>query len=450
MATSPPLKAPRPMIDIYGDGSSDLFWPNDAEAALNNHNVIHVHQPRRTSYGVIQRAVDRVKAANPTPEDPWTIVVHPGFYCEAIMLDASNVSLVGLDPFNTCIYTDPNQGAANADTNRRDPLTIRNMDTALPTATLVENVGIHNLRFSNRNNGKGEGGPPTAGLFIGHRPNILGHAHTLPWNNVTVSGCVIDGVHDAIQMFGTTAEGFPQTSRPPLLFLQNNLFRCCHDAYTVKGDMRVVSTSNRSWVNANGQIPWLDDSRISGWKATGFHLNEGSQGIVAHNPFVFVDSNGDSFFVEASDNVGTGQGNVTGVLIYANFSNPDAYRTRWIDTVVRVECAYPGSVVLNGFQLLEQRDTGAVSTRDDHVIRGAMIDVHQRSTDPLATSDAIGIDIGGNVGSEAEVMDCMINVSNAGAGAAYAMRATRTVYRANIFSKQSNAAGGTYLAMPTV
>lgn len=84
------------------------------------------------------------------------------------------------------------------------------------------------------------------------------------------------------------------------------------------------------------------------------------------------------------------------------------------------------------------------------MIRGASIEVNQRSTDPAVTGDVMGIEFGGNAGSEFEAMDCIIEVTNAGTGAAYALGTARTLYRSNIYSKQSNAPGGTYLAMPTV
>lgn len=135
----------------------------------------------------------------------------------------------------------------------------------------------------------------------------------LNWDMIHVIGNEIIGVHDGLQIFGTDIGA---TGKPGRLFVRGNTIKCAHDAYTLKGNARVMSSSNQIYTLTEGDIDLLPTA--ADWKSTGFHFraDPGSGVVSAHS---FFDSVGDQLWMDIRGDIGaasTQQDRVAGVLCY--------------------------------------------------------------------------------------------------------------------------------------
>jgi len=449
MAIEAPTKSPRPPADA-ARGSDAYLEPNRVEALLSNNNVLHVHQPKRSTDGTIQRAVDTALAQNPSIEDPWTIVVHPGFYNEAVVINGQHISLVGYDPSNTVIYTDPKQGAYSVHgTQYPDgttkwmgyPLTIE--AEALPVFLgeyPMGHVNVHGLRFSNRHNpdGTGEGAPNHAAILVKSGGSIYNTV-----DPITISNCIIDGTEHAVEILGTLYDPIAYKA-PPLIHFYNNLVRTAHFGLAAYGDVRLRSHGNQFWINSDGDIPWQDSDRIKAWKTGG--IVHGSQSAGVLDTLSFLESHGDSIFMEGSDaKIGTMSGDYAAGVVINEAASGSAIEVAISGLVVRAVMDIADSFTLAGFYVLNGTNVWAAGRCK---IFNSMFEVHQ--VNAAGPTDVVGINIAAvGAGDVVEVANCWIDGTNAN-GTAYAMETGETINRANVYSRLSNAAGGTYGALATV
>jgi len=116
-----------------------------------------------------------------------------------------------------------------------------------------------------------EGSPPEGGLYIGQEHGNNDFDTAMNYDQVEVCNMHILGVHDALQLFGTVPPTDGGPAIPGRVWIRNNLIQSVHDAYTVKGEMRLDSLANQIYVHSAGDHPYL--TNIGGWKHTGIHYN---------------------------------------------------------------------------------------------------------------------------------------------------------------------------------
>lgn len=178
----------------------------------------------------------------------WDFGIQP-----AIWLDKSHVDIVGDGPDKTILAG-----------NGADRIRI-----GAPEATaVVEDVGVYDLRAVVWNMF-----PPNPAIHLGARagPGL----ETYPWDEVTISNCVIEGDHDALQWHAWPVPGKP--GKNPRLTFMNNKILSKHDAVTWKGSSGDITSIN-NLILADGRIDSGQPLYVDGrdpllWKTTGIHIS---------------------------------------------------------------------------------------------------------------------------------------------------------------------------------
>lgn len=223
-------------------------------------NHLTVGKTKLAKYQTVQSALDAIEAAGDNAADNrYIITVGPGLWKNADAKTGhhlSYVSIAGEDKESCILMVDDV-------TYEGGVLVIA--DTAIASGNTVEvlEVSVSGLHIINGLAGGGaSGGAPEGALYVGAESI---HPDTRHWNNITISDCIIDGEHDALQLFGISADvdtGY--------CLVQNCLVRSQHDAVTVKGSMKIdlLASSIRA-VTTNNAVYGLD-SNVT-WKTTGIH-----------------------------------------------------------------------------------------------------------------------------------------------------------------------------------
>lgn len=255
----------------------------------------------------IRDALDSIVDA--AADNPYTIAVsgihragEGSIPSGPIYWDKSFVSLVG-EP-GAMIERDEADGHATA---TGGTIQIANEDGE----TLVEQVSFSNIRIRRSASGAAAGaggGAPEAALFIG-KENV--HPDERNWDFVEVDGCLIEGIHDGIQWFGTN---YMNLDRPPRLRVTNNTIICAHDASTSKGQAETYHAHNRIYCDSAG-FDWYPNP--NDWKTTGFHYGmERGGGVgteVTAHPDTRLVMHGDQIHVVANTNIAS---EIAGILFY--------------------------------------------------------------------------------------------------------------------------------------
>lgn len=182
---------------------------------------------------------------------------------------------------------------------------------------LADRIRLCGFTVVNPQNGNQDGGAPEGAIYLGQEN---AHPTTLPYDQIELVNMHILGVHDALQLFGTIAPGTDGgPTVPPRVYIRNNLIESCHDAYTIKGGLQLLSCGNQINVNSAGIQPYL--TSIQGWKHTGIHFNT-DRGVTASidRGRAFYRFTGDQIYVEANGNEKVGAGDAqektAGILVY--------------------------------------------------------------------------------------------------------------------------------------
>jgi hypothetical protein len=178
------------------------------------------------------------------------------------------------------------------------------------TTVTTQRIAVLDLHIINENNGGTEGSPPEGALYIGQE-DTFSAAGVLPWTDVVVAGCQIEGIHDALQAFGPDANYANTTVGGSRLVTQGNRILSVHDAYTIKGAVMAYSIGDYIYVNTNGFAPHMNASvgGIEAWKCTGYHMNCGlAQGAGDERQFnnTMMSVVGGRIVMEGGLNVGGG------------------------------------------------------------------------------------------------------------------------------------------------
>jgi len=217
--------------------------------------------------------------------------------------------------------------------------------------------------------------------------------------------------------------------------VQNNLIRSRHDAYAVKGDMKLFSSSNVVRVNPGGIAPFLTTD--VDWKCTGFHHNisvgdnadDGSRVAGA-----IIVSSGDQFSIEGGpDNIGdSGQLYCVGILNYTgSANNRPPIRQIWNNPTVYMRCDLDGAFASTMAAFAVDEGTSSIAGPIGLVtIYG--LTAHVEQTGAGDDSQIYGIRCRG-AGDEAIlwVPRASLQCITAGSGATYACYAT-TAYSAGV------------------
>lgn len=199
--------------------------------------------------------------SNAAPENPYLIAVAPGMYSKTgsrILSGKTDVAIAGEGRLAAIVRrTLAGGGEVGGGTMQIGS-----------SADYTARVSVENLRIVNELDGQTGGAAPEAALYVGQESVYPTY---LNWDDVRVSRCWIEGVHDGLQIHGqaAAADGGPAVSG--LLVVQGNRIVSAHDAYTIKGSMRVLSQRNQIHADSRGVQPYL--TTIAGWKTTGIHFS---------------------------------------------------------------------------------------------------------------------------------------------------------------------------------
>jgi hypothetical protein len=388
-------------------------------------NHISVGKDKSYDHQTVQGAVDAVvTAADSASDNPYLISVDRGYYLEKVVVaGVTDLSMLGLP--GSVIARDSSLGNTPGDGGT---LVIGNT-----TDDATQRIRLESLHVVNKQDGDNDGGPPEGAIFVGEEEDFSATGNY--WNDVIISGCVIEGVHDALQIFGQERNGGANTEDPSRVWVHGNVIKCVHDAVTTKGRVRGYSSANQVYANSNGVQPYL--TSISNWKTTGYHHNV-TRGGGDNEGTGFWLSSADTFHVEGGGNVGADY--FAGILFYAGGKVGSVpMRHRFVGTVIRVEYDADNSVVddtLAGIRITDTADTG-----DDDwiVVNGADIYVHQKNTGVSATGTAAGVfmDVAG-VGCDLKIFDSSIHVVNDASASneysLYASTAQSTIKHGSVYS----------------
>lgn len=259
---------------------------------------------------------------------------------------------------------------------------------------LAERIRLDGFTIVNPLTGGGSGGsaggaPPEGALYIGKENQL---PTTLPYDDIEIVNMHILGSHDGLQIFGTEAPGGGPTV-PPLVFVRNNLIQSRHDAYTIKGGVRLYSTSNQIYADSGSTFGGhLTD--VNDWKTTGVHYNHalGVHADDAGRGEAFSVHTGEQITVVQNDNIGTNQFWCTGILNYLGASGMMSYPQEWTDCHIRVlnrfDAGVNDAVTLNGITFDRAR-----FAENEFRFNGGSIFVHNANTESLSPGEISGVSI---------------------------------------------------------
>lgn len=360
----------------------------------------------------LQGAVDLAKTLSLAPENPGLISVDRGYYLEAVQIaDVTDLSIIGL----------PGSIIARDNTIQTDPGGTLNIGNALFDTT--ERIRIEGLHVVNKRSGDAttpEGGPPEGAIFVGEEEtyNISGNG----WDSVIIRNCIIDGVHDALQMFGHNRNGGSNATPPSQIWLINNVIRCAHDAVTTKGRLRGYSSCNQIYSDSNGISPYL--TNVADWKTTGYHHNT-ARGQGDDEGLGFWISDSDIFHVIGGSNLSTSD-NLAGVFVYAGGKlGVTPMPHVFLSPKIRVESdnAITGADPPCGILIRDQ----ALCPHDDWlVVQGGSIHVHQQNASGNPTAAGVRVNVSQTSGNNGvlKIIGTRIYVVNdeTGSGNAYSLQ----------------------------
>lgn len=385
-------------------------------------NMLVVSKTPGSSYKTVQGALDAIESAgDATFTNRYVVVIEgPDVYEEQVFDESSHVDVVGVGwptiaRFSSDIGSQPNGTYTVGD--------------SLGAVTVTDKT-LSGIRFVRDISGLSKvGNPPEAALYIGAE-NV--EVSTQMWDRIAVTGNIIEGVHDGIQMFGPN---YLFAGTPGLLELRGNLIRSVHDAVTVKGAMRVDSAHNTIEVDASGRSPWLTD--IGNWKSTGFHINQNRSADVSGNPDTdwaslqgdrYLRSTGDSIRMICTDNVvgSSAEEIFAAYLTYDQGSFTDGSNTsphRYHIESPSIHMIYDAdeapSENIAAFMSYHQ-DIGATGSANSFVVSGGNALLEQRNTGVSSPATVYGVHVSGGNGSEIKILGTLLEVTNAkGGGNAY-------------------------------
>lgn len=354
-------------------------------------HVVYVGTGGVYNYSTVQGALDSINDA--AADNRYVVVLSAReSLTDFVVHNKSHVDLIGEDRVHSIIERPSTQ------TTTGGTIQIASDDT-----TVTEDVLISNLHIVRNASGLiGGGFPPEAALFVGKESTWPTVARI--WDNITVAGNLIEGVHDGIQMFGMSTAY--RGADLPRLYVRDNIIKCVKDASTIKGEMVCLHERNTIFVKSSGYPPYLTD--VGDWKSTGFHYNAGfhSDGVNGRNPNSLFVSNSDVIEVEDGTNVAdpslNGQGTLSGMYFYnipnvAGGFEPFA-RIQIINPTIRMRWTEANVDPDQGFAAINMQEAGPDTHTDDwnvaeggFVIQGGSIHIVNESTSASSPLKVYGI-----------------------------------------------------------
>lgn len=387
-----------------------------------------VGKDKSYDHTTIQAALDSITDASATKR--YVVVVDVGIYDDGIVYhDKSFVDLM-ISP-----------GAVL----RRDT-----GDTASPVGTLIvgsqtytEDVWIGGGGRVVRNYGISS---PCPSLAIG---NIEApYASTLMWDRITIEGLTVEGVHDAVQIFGVSSS-FTGSATGYLAF-KGNTVRCMHDAVAMKGASRILSAGNLIDVSTGGRSPYLTDVSTP-WKSTAFHMNTNRPTTVDWTSFAgerWYRSLGDKIYMRDGTGVGgSAQDTMSAFFFYEQpgRNNGSIHPVYISDPHIVMDYDRDYSPV-NGVAAINILFTAGTSIAEgSFVVEGLRAFVRQKNAGG-STPPVYAVRLAGHAttGTRTIIVDGSADVRSASAAGAYVSRAVQTTDTIiqRIRSRQSNDATG--------
>jgi len=375
-----------------------------------NVNLVTVGKTKLHDHLTIQSALDAIEATyDAAPDNEYMISVGKGYWTNA---DAqtkhhlSHVHVCAEHRGEAVLYVDDSAYAGGT-------FIIADNTASGWNPFTTENVILDGLCIVSGLSGAGKGaaGPPEGALYIG-KESTYPTSGVVSWDNITVSNCIIDGEHDGIQLFGM---GFD--TAPGSIVVQNNLIRSQHDAFTVKGGMRVDSIGNNiQAITAANKTPRLDSA--ADWKTTGFHTRT-DDGVVNAN--CYIHSVKDNIYVHATNIIGASAANAcAGILHYEPIGglftgSTVSYPMRISGSVIYVEYDYDYTPAYPPAAIAVVRTH--VTDPTPIVVNGCKLAVRQLNTGASAPDTVAGVYVrpeptAASVVDPVTITNCMIEVSN--------------------------------------